>query len=122
MKLYCEVVVGDILPSVRALVTRELIKNFGLTQNQAAQKLGLTQPAVSQYKKYLRGGKFKQFEKNKRLMSIVKKFSKKIVTEKMSSREINLKILEIAHVLIVKKIIHVEITHKEKIPCEICFK
>jgi hypothetical protein len=122
MKLYCEVVVGDILPALRALITKKLIENFGLTQNQAAQKLGLTQPAVSQYKKYLRGGKIKQLQKNKNLMLIVRKFAVKIVTEKISSKEINLKILEIAHVVVAKKIIHDETMHKEKIPCEICFK
>jgi uncharacterized protein len=122
MKLYCEVIVGDILPSLRALITKELVQNFGLTQTQAAQKLGLTQPAVSQYKKYLRGGKIKQLQKNKNLMIIVKKFSKKIATEKISSREATIKILEIAHVIVAKKMIRYEEMDKEKIPCEICFK
>lgn len=122
MKLYCEVIVGDILPSLRALITKELVQNFGLTQTQAAQKLGLTQPAVSQYKKYLRGGKIKQLQKNKNLMIIVKKFSKKIATEKISSKEATVRILEIAHVIVAKKMIHYEEMDKEKIPCEICFK
>lgn len=122
MKLYCEVIVGDILPSLRALITKELIQNFGLTQTQAAQKLGLTQPAVSQYKKYLRGGKIKQLQKNKNLMIIVNKFSKKIATEKISSKEAAIRILEIAHVIVAKKMIRYEEMDKEKIPCEICFK
>lgn len=76
MKLYCEVVVGDVLPSLRALITKELIQN-GLTQNEVAKKLGITQPAVSQYRKYLRGGKIRQLQKNRKLMAIVRKFSKK---------------------------------------------
>jgi len=122
MKLYCEVIVGDVLPSLRALITKELIQNFDFTQNQAAQKLGVTQPAVSQYRKYLRGSKIKQLEKNKNIMFIVKKLSKKIVAEKISVKEVNVNILEIAHVVVAKKIIRDQRMHKEKIPCEICFK
>ena len=62
MKLYCEVVVGEILPALRALITYDLIQNSGMTQAQIAKKLGLTQPAISQYGKYLRGEKVKELQ------------------------------------------------------------
>jgi len=115
------VIVGDVLPALRALITKELIQNFGLTQTEAAKKLGLTQPAISQYRKYLRGSKIKQLQKNKNVMTIVRKLSKEIASEKISSKEVSPRILEIAHVIVAKKIIY-EKTNKEKIPCEICFK
>jgi predicted transcriptional regulator len=121
MKLYCEVVVGDVLPALRALITKELIENFGFTQAEAAKRLGLTQPAVSQYKKYLRGSNIKQLQKNKSIMTIVKKFSKSIASENISAREVSPKILEIAHAIVSKKIIEGE-TSKENIPCDLCFR
>jgi uncharacterized protein len=56
MKLPCELMVEK-LPVLRALITYEIINTFGLTQEQAAKKLGITQPAVSQYIKGSRGRK-----------------------------------------------------------------
>ncbi len=49
MKFFCEVVVKDILPMVRAEISRELILKYGLTQTEVSQKLGITQAAISQY-------------------------------------------------------------------------
>ena len=46
-----------ILPTVRALIAKKMISEYGYTQKQIAEKMGLTQPAVSQYKRSLRGMK-----------------------------------------------------------------
>lgn len=121
MKLYCEVVVGEILPALRALITSELIRS-GLTQNEVAEKLGVTQPAVSQYKKFLRGEKVKELRKNKNVMSIIKNFSDDIAKEKISSEVAAEKILEISHMIVDKKIVESEKIFQENVPCTICFK
>jgi hypothetical protein len=55
MKPPCEVVVKEILPAIRAMLAKELIDRHRLSQVEAAQKLGITQPAVSQYLRMLRG-------------------------------------------------------------------
>jgi predicted transcriptional regulator len=55
MKPPCEVVVKEILPAIRAMLVKELIDRHRLSQVEAAQKLGITQPAVSQYLRMLRG-------------------------------------------------------------------
>ncbi len=55
MKPVCETVVGQVLPSIRALVVKDLIKRYNLSQVDVAGKLGITQPAVSQYVAALRG-------------------------------------------------------------------
>jgi len=65
-KLYtpCELVVRYLLPIYRSLVAKDLIKKYHLTQVKAAEKLGTTQAAISQYihsKRGLRG--VKHFEK-----------------------------------------------------------
>jgi predicted fused transcriptional regulator/phosphomethylpyrimidine kinase/predicted transcriptional regulator len=42
-------VVRTLLPVLRALVARELMETYGWTQSQVADRLGVTQPAVSGY-------------------------------------------------------------------------
>lgn len=54
MKTVFEVVSQEVLPCMRALVAKKLIEN-GFSQKQVADKLGLSQPAISQYKRDLRG-------------------------------------------------------------------
>ncbi len=55
MKLCCEAV-ADLLPSLRALVAGELMNEYKLSQKEIAKRLFITQPAVSQYLRNLRGG------------------------------------------------------------------
>jgi predicted transcriptional regulator len=45
----CETVGKYILPVFRSLIARELINTYKLTQVDAAQRLGTTQAAISQY-------------------------------------------------------------------------
>ena len=43
------------MPTIRAMVVKDLIKRYKLSQVNVARKLGITQPAVSQYVSALRG-------------------------------------------------------------------
>ncbi len=52
----CEVIVLNILPSLRAQLARELVK-LGLTQQEISETLELTPAAVSQYVSGKRGQK-----------------------------------------------------------------
>lgn len=122
MKLYCEVVVGDVLPALRALLTNELIQNFDLTQTEVAKKLGLTQPAISQYRKYLRGEKVKELKSNKKIMATIKKLSAEIASGKISDDDAVVKILEISHMIVDKKIVSTDEIFQKEIPCTICFE
>ncbi len=70
--MQCETAVREILPAVRSLLAVEL-KALGLRQEEIAEKLELTQPAVSRYLKQARGKKAKEFLKNKRIMRMIKK-------------------------------------------------
>jgi predicted transcriptional regulator len=45
----CEIIVWQILPAIRREIAKSLIQDFGLTQKEAAEKLGLTEAAVSRY-------------------------------------------------------------------------
>lgn len=55
MKPPCEIVVKKVLPAIRALLVKDLIDRYNLSQKQAAQGLGVTQAAVSQYLSSIRG-------------------------------------------------------------------
>jgi predicted transcriptional regulator len=50
-----EIASKSVIPAIRAMVVRRLIKEHGMTQEQAARLLGITQPAVSKYVHKKRG-------------------------------------------------------------------
>jgi len=51
----CEVAAKAVIPALRAMVARELMENYGLKQEQVADRLGVTQAAVSKYRHQVRG-------------------------------------------------------------------
>ena len=57
MSTSCEYVASHFLPLYRAFVAKELVEQYGYTQKKAAEKLGTTQPAISQYLSSKRGRK-----------------------------------------------------------------
>jgi len=57
MKSPCEIIVWEVLPGIRAALAEEMIKK-GLSQNEIAKMLGITQAAVSQYTSKKRGSWF----------------------------------------------------------------
>lgn len=59
-KAPCEYAVWKILPVIRKELACCMVREFGLTQKEAAEKLGITPAAISQYKCNKRGrGEFK---------------------------------------------------------------
>jgi predicted transcriptional regulator len=71
MKPFCEVVTASVLPAVRSIMTKELLTKYNMTQQETADILGITQPAVSQYNKHSRGSKVKLLEKEKEVLSMI---------------------------------------------------
>ena len=55
IKIDCEEIVWYLLPLIRKEFAKSLIKDHGLTQRKAAEKLGITEAAVSQYVSKKRG-------------------------------------------------------------------
>lgn len=45
----CEIIVWHILPAIRRELAKIMIERYGLTQKEAAKKLGLTEAAISRY-------------------------------------------------------------------------
>lgn len=49
MRFEVEVITEELLPAVRSILASNLKEDYGLKQAVIAEKLGITQPAVSQY-------------------------------------------------------------------------
>jgi hypothetical protein len=45
----------SVIPAIRALIVKRLVEEHGMTQQEAAKRLGVTQPAVSKYLHHKRG-------------------------------------------------------------------
>lgn len=109
MRILCEVVVTDILPAIRALITGELMHTYGMNQSEISKKLGLTQPAVSQYKSGLRGTRVKAIQSKKTIMDSVKKLSSEIASHEYNPVDIHVKICQLSDKIIKEKIFGEEI-------------
>lgn len=79
MKTPCELVVGKILPTLRASVVRELSNRYHIKQADIAKKLGITQASVSQYLSAARGGNAKMLEEFPQISRYANEISKRIV-------------------------------------------
>jgi len=55
MRPPCEIVVNLVLPTIRAMLVKDLVERHKLSQVEVARRLDITQPAVSQYLSALRG-------------------------------------------------------------------
>ena len=55
MRPPCEIVATQVLPEIRAVLVKDLVERHKLSQVEVARRLGITQPAVSQYLAALRG-------------------------------------------------------------------
>ncbi len=78
MRPPCEVVVKIVLPSIRALVAKGLIEKYDMTQKKVSEKLGVTQPAISQYM----GGKhafWKELTENEEIMDLINDFEERLM-------------------------------------------
>jgi predicted transcriptional regulator len=86
MKTCCEIAATTVLPAIRSIITKELTDTYNLTQEETAELLGLTQPAVSQYKKEARGVKVRLIEKNQDIMKLIDELTSDIINENIDKK------------------------------------
>lgn len=55
IKTPCEIIVWELIPAIRSEFAKKLVKKYGLNQKEAAERLGLTEAAVSRYLSGKRG-------------------------------------------------------------------
>jgi predicted transcriptional regulator len=80
MKTPCELVVGKILPALRASVVKELSGKYHMKQSDIAMKLGITQASVSQYLSSTRARGTKVTESFPKIRIYARDIAKRIVT------------------------------------------
>lgn len=96
MKQPCEHVVRHVLPAVRALIAKHLVENYGLSQVEAARKLGITQAAVSFYLNSKRGKHaLSEFSQNGRVHAAVTEVTAQLLTNESSSSVILTRLCEL---------------------------
>ncbi len=76
MKMPCELIVWYILPAIRSSIAESMIKDYNLRQTEVAQKLGITDAAVSQY---LSSKRAKIEIKDPKIRKQIKETTKRIV-------------------------------------------
>jgi predicted transcriptional regulator len=90
MKPPCEEISKNVIPTTRALLVKDLIERHKLSQVDVATRLGITQPAVSQYLRALRGtSRTKSLIKMSDYMESLTKFSDDIAAGKVRGSQIS---------------------------------
>jgi len=83
MKVPCETIVWNLLPTLRAEIAKSLL-NENLSQSDAAERLGLSRAAVCQYLKNKRGNEINLDAESKKE---IERFAKRIASEELSPEE-----------------------------------
>lgn len=124
MKPYCEIASQYLLPTLRALVAKNLMEKYKLTQQDTALKLGLTQSAISQYARQLRGSKIKILEKDKVVLEEIDKFSGKIASGELNVFSTLSSFCELCNLVRKKKMLcELHVKHFPELKdCDICLK
>jgi predicted transcriptional regulator len=91
MLMPCEVAVKCVLPVIRSALTKELTHEYGLTQTETANLLGITQPAVSHYLRKVRGNAL-DLEQDEELSCHIREIAAMLYGKDASSREMKLKV------------------------------
>ena len=84
MKPYCEIVSQDVIPALRALLAKELMDKYKMTQGKVAEKLGVSQAAVSQYYRSVRGSKTNFLQNDKEITQFIKKVAGRIASGELN--------------------------------------
>lgn len=86
----CETTARHLLPIFRALIAKELIEKYNFTQVEVAERLGITQAAVSQYIQSKRGYRgINRFEESMEIIrSVTREVARGIAEGSMDSKDV----------------------------------
>lgn len=101
LEFRCEAVARYILPVFRSMVAKRLIEEYDFTQVKAAEKLGTTQAAISQYIHSKRGSKraAELEESLPAIQSAAGEIAKGIATGEMNTDEVVLSFCRLCKML-----------------------
>ena len=84
----CERAVQEIFPVARAIIAKKLMDAYGFSQTEAAKKMGISQPAISQYKKNIRGKAGKSLAGDQNFIEIADDIAKRIADGSLTTDHI----------------------------------
>ncbi len=89
-----EIISKSALPAFRAMVSKRLVEDYNLTQQQAATRLGITQASVSNYARKARGTML-DLEVDDHIVEIADDVAKLLASERPDRREALRKMTEV---------------------------
>ncbi len=98
MLVPCEIAVKCALPAVRAMIAKELVTKHNLKQAEAAELLGVSQPAISLYSRKIRG-KAINLENDQDVKTLIEKLSNIIAEKNLSHKEFTVRFCEICRTI-----------------------
>ncbi len=79
-EVFCKTTINEIMPAIRAAIAIRMLER-GFTQKEISEKLGITQPAISQYKQKLRGGLLEKVRGSKAMEKYIDSLIKEITED-----------------------------------------
>ncbi|MFH1445355.1 MAG: hypothetical protein ABIF08_02645 [Nanoarchaeota archaeon] len=98
MKPPCEIIVKEFLPNFRAMVAKRLMDDFGFTQKKSADMMGITQPAISQYMKGVRG-LTDNYDNNPRIAALIHAIAEKVASGNHNQYDVTLEFCDFCRAL-----------------------
>ena len=89
MSYRCEIAVKSILPAARSLIAKKLVDVYGFSQTVAAKRMGISQPAISQYRKNIRGLGIGDLKENAEFMDAINDITKKVAEGSLPASGMN---------------------------------
>ena len=119
MRLFCEVVTKDVLPAIRSFIAEELLYEYKLNQTEIAKRLGISQPAVSQYLRRIRGGN-KSIINNDEIRQEIKRLCQKLYNNEIDNGHLIAEFCNICNLVVDK--LHLGFDYPKTDTCEVCGK
>lgn len=94
----CEVAVKSVLPVIRAMLAKQFTQKYHLKQKETGKLLGVTQAAISQYMRKVRGIAL-DLDKDKEICKLVEEIATKLYRKKKSTPELVSMICNICEVV-----------------------
>ncbi len=114
-----EIQVRYILPAIRGELAKSLVKDCNLSQKEAAQRLGMTEAAISQYLSKRRGN---NVVLNPMLIEKIKKSATQIAIQKAIATQELLKLSQYEEALDATCAIHLLNDSSITKECRLCFE
>jgi len=103
VKTPCEIVNKFFIPSLRAMIARELSENYGCTQMKIAEWLGVTQAAISQYLSSKRATTERMLKSKPEVVKFVKEIAAKLANGEEEKVNLSREICRICEILKLKE-------------------